>query len=439
MTRKYSLLFLIIFLALFFRLYNLNHRYTFEWDQEDDALKVVSMINRRQPLLIGPRVANENSFFVGPYHYYLLTPFYLLTHGDPVAGAYAAVFIGTLTSLVAYFVVKSLFNPQTGFVTACLFAVSPVIISWSAMYASLFSLIILFLCFRIISSSSVKFLSLLYFVLGLSISTHLASASLLIPALFVTFSSSPKPRAKQLLLFFLLFSIPFLPILLFDLRHDFLNSQKILAFVFNQNYGPKSPPLLFLRTFWRSLDFINFPGFSLISRTLSLLIIILGIRSFTQKRQRFLLALWVMSPLLLLFFYHGNISEYYYASATTLIPIFFAKLINQFKNKLVLIPILLFVFLIKLNILIRDKPAVTLQTKKNLVSYLFNQKRDPYFNLSYDLPIGWNNGYSYLFRFYGKEPQNTPAAHLYTIALLSYPPNSGELVYRQSILGIFRR
>jgi hypothetical protein len=387
------------------------------------------MINRRLPLLIGPQVANEDSFFVGPYHYYFLLPFYLFTKGEPIAGAYASVAIGVITSTIAFLITNSLFGFSTGLISGLFFAANPILVSWSAMYTSLFSLIIFYLATK-------HQFPLAYFLLGLAITTHLASASMLIPVVYVTFFLPPKIKNPSMLI--LLFIIPFVPIFIFDLRHNFLNLHKIIEFIFIQK-STSNPPLLFLKTFWRSLDFIGSPGFTTASRVLSLFILLLGIKSTTPKTSRVFTFLWTMSPLLALSFYRGNISEYYYGSVTTLIPIFLARLISQIRKEIIIVFILLLFFLIKLSLLIQSYQNITLKTKKNLVSYLINQKRDQFFNLSYDLPAGWNHGYSYLFKFYGKEPKNIPEAHLYTLSLLSNPPSGGELVYQQPPLGIFRR
>ena len=104
------LLFILITITLFFRLYQLKDRYIFDWDQEDDAYKVTDIIQTLKPRLIGPRVANEAGFFVGPFHYYFLLPFYAITSGNPYAGAYAAIFVAVSTTVILFLLFSRIFN-----------------------------------------------------------------------------------------------------------------------------------------------------------------------------------------------------------------------------------------------------------------------------------------------------------------------------------------
>ena len=59
---KIILFLLILFLALFLRLNNLPNSIEFAWDQERDAYAVKQILIEKHPLLIGPRVVNDNGF-----------------------------------------------------------------------------------------------------------------------------------------------------------------------------------------------------------------------------------------------------------------------------------------------------------------------------------------------------------------------------------------
>lgn len=435
MTKKTLALFLIISLSLFFRLYHLNDRYIFERDQSDDAYQVMNMLSRGLPLLIGPRVANEDTFFVGPYHYYFLSPFYLATKGDPIAGAYASIAIGLITSVVAFLVINNFFGIKAAIIGGVLFAISPSLVCWNAMYGHLFSLLFFYFAFQIISENKVKFFPLLSLSFSLGITTHLGNISLILPFVFISLYClfrSKNPGSYVLATVF--FLLPFLTIFIFDLRHNFFNFTKLLEFIGNKNSSYSNPPpLLFINVFWRSLNFLSISSFA------SFLILLLGFFSFSEKKQKILILTIILSPLLLLSVYKGNISEYYYASVASLVPLFYAKLAIQPRISQIFSVLMIVIFLVKSNILLNDKQLVSLQTKKNLVTYLVNQSSDLIFNVSYDLPPGWNHGYSYLFNFYGREPQDIPQAHLYTIFELSHRPEGGEIVYQHSPLGILRR
>ena len=150
-----SNLFLIIIISLFtlfFSLLKLSKGYTFEWDQADDASKVFSIISQKKPLLIGPRVSNDNGFFVGPYHYYFLLPFFLLTKGDPIAGSYAVIFINLLITIVSFLLIKKIFNSKIAFITSLLFSVCLGKICWGVMYSPLIAISVFYICYQAINN-----------------------------------------------------------------------------------------------------------------------------------------------------------------------------------------------------------------------------------------------------------------------------------------------
>src|SRR3990172_7040293 len=113
---KIFVLLIITLLTILFSCVNFQKRYAFDWDQEDDAYKVASIIELKKPLLIGPRVAGADSFFTGPYHYYFLLLFYLATSGDPIAGFYAVVLVNILTTLTVFIVTDRLFGFKTAII-----------------------------------------------------------------------------------------------------------------------------------------------------------------------------------------------------------------------------------------------------------------------------------------------------------------------------------
>jgi len=68
---------------LFLRLYKLDTRLPFGWEQERDAFFVRDIL-RGKLTLIGPRVVGPGGFFLPPYFFYLLSPFYFLFKLNPL-------------------------------------------------------------------------------------------------------------------------------------------------------------------------------------------------------------------------------------------------------------------------------------------------------------------------------------------------------------------
>jgi len=425
----------LILITLFFRLYRLQSRYSFEWDQSDDAVKVMEIINLHKPRLIGPRVASDDSFFVGPYHYYFLLPFYLVTRGDPVAGAYAAVANGLIISLVTYFVGRLLFSPLVGFLAAFLFAISPSLVSWNAMYAPFYAITIFYLCYRLLSSPSPRILSLSLFLLSLGAATHLAPLSLAIPVLFSVFLSRRHFSHHHFLFAFLFSLLPLLPLVIFDFRHQFLNSTKLFAFITHRSPSAAYFPFLFLRSFWRSLNvFQLFPVN--IERIVSLLLLFSGIFVFSSRRLRLLILVWILTPLILLSFYHGDIPEYYYGSVTALIPLFTAVFLSKIRFSFFFPILLIVLFFFKVKTTLFSSSHVSLASKKAVISAIVSDSSGQNFSVDYDLPPGWNSGYDYLFN---RQPQFQSSAPLRYLIYHTAHPATGISIYSHDALGVARR
>lgn len=436
-------IFLVIFIAVFsltISLLKFSKGYIFEWDQADDAAKVVSIINQKKPLLIGPRVSNDDGFFVGPYHYYFLLPFYLITKGDPIAGCYAVAFINLITSLCSFLLIKKMFGSKIAFLSSIFMVLSLGKISWSVMYAPLISIIAFYICYQSINKKFYFPLAMLF--TGIISNIHLVPISL-IPIIIISFFlSKNKPNLKEIILGMVLFIIPFIPLIIFDLRHDFLNLTKLLSFIFVKDGGSNQlfVESLWLRSFWRSLGFFNF--FPLIlNRLLSLILLIISPFLFKNPKHKILIIIWFILPLIILSRYHGAISEYYYDMINFLLPLFFSLFLFQFiKNELLItIIVLLFSILSIYKISVSRPELITLNDKKMIVEYLVSQKQDQPFNLSYETGPSFEFGFDYLFKFYKNQPQNTNNAHLYTLFIDNTLPPHLPVVFKSHIYSLVRR
>ncbi len=433
----------ITLVVLLFGFYRFNQRFAFNWDQSDDANKVAEMISLKKPLLIGPRVANESGFFVGPFHYYFLAPFFVLFNGDPIAEGIAAIVVALITSISGYLLASKMFNKRLGLFTGLIFASMTSIQSWNVMYTSFFGILGYFLCWKIINSKT-KYFPLLMFVYGMAATSHLVPASMGLSILVALIISAKKPTFKQIFLGIGLFLISFVPNLIFDLRHDFLNLKKIIAFVSIDNHVGDHPWWLFLRSFWRGVNLSTFAFdinknqlLIILGNALVLSILIFEIIKIKNNKLKLLTVVWMMTPLLALGFYKGNIPEYYYGLSLSILPILLASFIKRLNWKIGLILVIIFVS-IRFYRIWQDRPMINLSDKKNVVKYIAQQKEDPIFNVSYDLPVGMETGYDYLFNFYKHQPVNTNQGHLYTIVLL--PSGEDEkVVYKSNRIGVIRR
>ena len=83
------------------------------------------------------------------------------------------------------------------------------------------------------------------------------------------------------------------------------------------------------------------------------------------------------------------------------------------------------------NVNINYKSVINYHVKKHAVSYVVSDTAGQTFNLYRDFPPGYNTGYNYLFRVYGKHPQEG-AKNLYILvytSLTDFDPTDYYLTY----------
>lgn len=431
MKNKYFVLLLIVIFSVWLKSANLSNRYIFDWDQTDDATKVMTMVWERKPTLLGPRVSTENGFFTGPYYYYFLLPFYLATSGNPIAGAMAAIFIGALSTTLTFFVAEKFYGKGVGFLASIIVASSVSTISWNAMLITPLSLIGYYLCHQLLKSDRLLIPAALFASLASSI--HLVVAP--ITGCFVAGIIVSKKRIpfKTIIYGLLALLVFFVPTIIFDIRHQFLNFNKILEFAGGRMTSEIYPTWLFLRTFWRSLVISGY-GFE---KIIILIALCYGVYKQKDIQSKIITLIWILLPILLLSQYKGNIPEYYYGMVTSLAPLFIAKLFVDLLSIWIILPLVGVLIYSQIQFVLHDRAFITLSDKLNVVKYIVNQKEYPIFNVSYDLPLGYNTGYQYIFKYLKHEPYSGPEGHLFSIALSS--KENEEFVYTSGNIGVIKR
>ena len=308
------------------------------------------------------------------------------------------------------------------------------------MYTPLIAITAFYICYQTINHKFNFPLAMLF--AGFISNIHLVPISL-VPIIILSFLlSSKKPNLKEIFLGTLCFIIPFLPLVIFDFRHNFLNLSKILSMFFGQK-DPATTLIykgVWLRSFWRSLNILGFFP-QTFERVFFLAVLITTPFFIKGNKNKILILIWILFPLLVLSQYKGATSEYYYGMITSLIPFFFSLLFFKFiKNKIITILLFLLIIFISVYLVSNQNIAkISLNDKIAIASYLTHQKQDQPFNLSYETGVGFDFGFDYLFTYLGNQPQNTNNAHLYTLFTDGTLPKNSNVVYKKSIYSLVRR
>lgn len=413
-----------LFTFFFLRFYLIEQRTVFNWDQARDA-QTVSQILSGKLTLIGPRVLGPDKFFLGPYFYYLLTPFYLVTQGSPVAMVWFLVCYNIVFVVLLWLIVKKLFSSKTALFALILWAVNPSfvkndIISWNPVLVPLIVISVWYWCYLALKKSKFIWL-LLGFTLGLGVNFHF-QIIFLIPFIILFFWLNKKVvNLKKIFLSVIGFCASLLPLLLFDFRHNFLNSKLFMKF-FATGQGSKNiiAWLPVLRNF-----IYGFMGLNLSSVLALVLFLFLALVLFLKSRKQpaksfgrsFYLAAFGLFLITLagFSFYGARPSEYYF---NFLAPFIIVSLADFLAKKRFGQIILLLIVLFWLNSsLSKLGPApFGLANKMAAIDYLTSEFSQDRVNMAFSVPASEDTSYIYLINQAGYQIDSS-AGPQYTIVV----------------------
>ena len=437
---------LILILAAFLRLYRIADYMTFLGDEGRDVLKAYDILHGHLTLL-GP-TSSVGGFFLGPIYYYFMAPFLWLFNYNPVGPAVMVALFGIATVWLIYKFCADLFNPKIGIIASFLYAISPLVISysrssWNPNPLPFFSLLLLFTLYKGILKNNHKLLFTVGILLGIAMQLHYLTTFLgviifvyvLISEVFnakITRQKIISSLIKKYLYIFVGFIIGWSPFLAFEIRHGFLDFKNIFNFIVHSGNTGASTNFaytiydVFFRLFGRLL--VSFPPpeqfFKYNWTTLSLwIVIVLSIavlsslfllnnlyRSFKSKNENFakylLLLVWLFIGVVLFGFYKKSIYDYYFSFMFPLPFILIAGLIVFiYENKKLkvfgkAIAVIIFLFLFVINIQglpFRYEPNRQLNQMRTIASFVMTKTDAKPFNFA--LISGGNSDYAYRYFF----------------------------------------
>ncbi len=324
-NKELFLIILIFFLTRAVFLSNLNMPFGFDLGR--DSIIVLDMILNKTIKLTGPWTSIPG-LYSGCFWYYLLAPFYFLTSGHPIAGNLLMIFLILIQIYIAYKIDKYI---------AFFIALSPTYLTfttsfWNPYPLPLVSFLIFLILFNIEKKQDIqiKHTFLLGFLSSLGFHFSPAFSIFYIPIIFLSvFSYLKRKKIKQFVFLFLSFSfgflLPFVPFIVFELKHDFIQTKSVIKYFLKSNKTKDSftfskflsignyilyllQSLVGLTLYGKNtlvLDKINNIG----SKVLSLILfikIVLNLKNNKKRKKIFLYILWIIIPAIGLSFLHYN-------------------------------------------------------------------------------------------------------------------------------------
>lgn len=229
-------------IGAFLRLYRFEEFITFLGDQGRDAIIIKRIVTLEHFPAIGP-VSSVGQVFLGPFFYYLKAPFLFLFHFNPLGLAFGSFFYSLIGTVFVYLIIKKK-DKITAKVLLIFLTFSLVFIhnsrySWNPNLLPFFSFFTLYFFSNFYQNSLIySFFAGAFF--SFSIQLHYL-AFLLIPAIAVFLiinlkNNSFKKLIRNLLISLSGFIIFYSPLILFDLKNNFLNTKNFINLFTKQKF-----------------------------------------------------------------------------------------------------------------------------------------------------------------------------------------------------------
>lgn len=441
-SKEILIILLLISGLILVRLYNIWDLFHFTYDES-----IFAFVGRR--MFVGnhiPLIGGVTPFHVhlAPFFYWFSGMVLFLFGFNPIGWGFFTAFFSIFTAVTLYFLIREVYSKKVAFYSLFIysFSLSTIIFDrhYWGIYFNPFLSIATILCLFKIVQKRYKFFIPLSIVLAFGFHTDSSTVVLLLLSAFIIVNSKiPLKYNKNFYLGLIIFLLSFLPLVIFDLRHDFVN---ILGFKQYIVEAGKSSGLdanrlvdsiLILPQFNSRLIMINqqvdlareysycpvYASNKLSSVPLSLVVLcillyfvffkLIRFKSQSEKEMRFILFSFIGFSALGIVLYAGLLGRPFFDHyLTTLIPVFtiiIAVSIDKlFGNIRIIVFVILLSFLfINLFGLKKLSHSFSLAIKNEAVRWaLDNTSGD--FSLDSLSSCFTYNGYRYLFTLEGREP-----------------------------------
>lgn len=428
-------LILICLFAFLLRIWHIENLFYFTYDESIPAFVGRRMLLWSHIPLIG--AATPFGFHLGPYFYWFYAILLFIGKLNPIVWGYTAAIIASLTTLLMFLVGLQLSGKKLAITAAILWSFSYLANVydrhlWALYWGPITTLLVIFLLNKLVKGNK----ALIYpLSLVIALSIHADPSNLIFIALTVIiFLIYRISIAKNLFIIFIFLSLSFVPLFIFDIRHNFANTRPVSDFLKQGRNTPSfnsqkfiENSLLFPRGASRLIykfgdneiakqysycknfvteKFAAVPVWFITLVSLLLAFFILWSFKLNKKSWR------PVAILLLLYFFgihlygtllKGDIFEHYITGSFPLFLLILALFLSYLPKKIWLLSIFIFVTL-NLYKLSKAQNSMGLTVKRQAIEYAMQNVRDKPFSVD-SLSTCWKlNGYRYLFAVYGREP-----------------------------------
>jgi len=344
MEKKAIILSIIILIALFLRLFNLNYM-EFKYDEAFNSFKTLEMVKEGKIPLVGD--INSIGIHMPPLFIYLLSIPFFFSRNPVIATGFIAL-MNVIAILITFFFMKKFFSEKAAFITIAFYAVSPwqVLFSrkiWAQDLLTPFIILFIFFIYKIVYEKKQVYIIYSLITLGFICQIHLSSIYFLFISLIITVWQWQKINKKYLIIGIIFFILMFTPYLIYQLKNDFVDIKTFKSgskFTVNIDVFKFPFKLITTRGFEYVLgnNYSDFKNKTLIITLLDILqmisLLIAFIYLFITYKKNIIFVIWLLSGILFLVFVRSLYNHYF----ISLLPLMFILIGNMFnwllKNKL---------------------------------------------------------------------------------------------------------
>ena len=413
------LLIVILLVGAFMRLYKIDAYMTFLGDEGRDSIIVRNLLVNADPILIGPGTS-IGSMYLGPLYYYFMAPFLFLSNFSPVGPAIGVALLGIATIYLVFIAGKDWLGEKAGLIAAALFAISPTVIiyshsSWNPNIMPFFALLSIYSIWRVWKLKQYKWLIITAISFAFVLQSHYLGV-LIAPVLIIYWYLSKVPK-RYSLISILSFLFLMSPLLIFDIRHDWMNSKAFYKFITVREETLISiNPISTVSKIYPIYEQVNTSLLTakneVFGKYISIFIIVLLIFIYIRDRKLFtvrysegassaylLITLWLLTATIGLGLYKQEIHDHYFGF---LFPASFLLigflLSNVFQSKYKMVGIIIFIFLVLINLgknPFLKNPNNQMRRAQNVAYKVLEIVDSKPFNLAVLAERNYEDGYKY--------------------------------------------
>ncbi|MBI4157849.1 glycosyltransferase family 39 protein [Candidatus Woesebacteria bacterium] len=429
--KEFWILLVILLTGAFLRLYRIGEYMTFLGDEGRDAIIVRRLLVYQDLILVGPGTSIGN-MYLGPLYYYMMAPALFLAGYSPVGPSVQIALLGVLTIGIVWWIGREWFGKLAGIIAGALYAISPTVIlysrsSWNPNIMPFFATLSIYSIWQVWKKKSYGWLIVLGAAFPFVLQSHYLGL-LLAPTLgifWILTLRELKQKKQELRKFvksslagLLLFSFLMSPLVIFDLRHNFINFSAMKKFFTERQSTVSARPWNAVPNLYPQFEKVNtrlVSGRNEKAGKMVTFLIVLSLAIFLKKEKKLLLSppyiltlVWLIFALIGLGLYKQEIYDHYYgfffAAPFLLLGGVLGKLLSAKNKGLKTILILVILYLVYMNLSVhpfRNPPQMQMKRAQVVSEKIALESGGKPFNLAVIAERNYEDGYQYFLEKMG--------------------------------------